>query len=314
VVGGRLTAGIGGPDFDDSSALAAHLVATLPLIGAAFFMARSWWGRGFALAVGALTVNTLVLTRTRNAIAGLAVVAVATVLSLPRGFRLKGLAAVVVGTLLAAQLADPAWWKRMRSVSDFENDSSATLRLTIWGGALRMAADYPLGIGLGNFHQTVLKYVPGLTDLRSAHNTLITCVTETGWLGLILLLTILGLVLWQLGGVRRTARDLPPATDIRVFRWQTRFHLGWHAVSLRAGLLGYLACAMFTTRLFAEDLWLLLGLAMCLDNVSKYMAAQEVHDPAEPARANHLIGVAPTPVPALSANVRDEVTDVRSSF
>lgn len=310
VVGGRLTAGVGGPDFDDSSALAVHLVATLPLIGATFFTARTWLGRGFALVAGALTVNTLVLTRTRNAIAGLVVIAISTVLCLPRGYRLKGIAAVVVGTLLAMQLADPAWWKRMSSVSDYANDESAMLRIAIWSAALQMSADYPLGIGLGNFHQTVLRYVPQLTDLRSAHNTLITCVTETGWVGLLLLLSIFSIVLWRLGRVRRIARELPPITDIHIFRWRTRFHLGWHALALRAGLLGYLAGAMFTTRLFAEDLWLMLGLAMCLDNVSKGMVAQEAHDAAVVPGAPRQDAAAA--IPALPATARDEVMNAPS--
>ena len=118
--GGRLDSGLGGPDFAESSDLAVHLVATLPLIGAVFFMARGWWGRIFALATGALAVNTLIATRTRNALAGLAAVAVVGVLSLPRGYRLKGIAAVVVGTLLAVQLTDPGWWNRMATISNYQ--------------------------------------------------------------------------------------------------------------------------------------------------------------------------------------------------
>lgn len=311
-VGGRLTAGIGGPDFDDSSALAIHLVATLPLIGAAFFTARSWLGRGFALVVGALAVNTLIMTRTRNALAGLAVMVVSTVLCLPRGYRMKGFTAVVVGSLLAAQLADPAWWTRMSSVSSYQHDPSATLRLRIWGAALQMSADYPLGIGLGNFHQTVIRYVPELTESRSAHNTFIACLTETGWVGLLLLLGVLATCLWQLGRIRRIARDLPPLTDIQVFRWRTHFHLGWHALALRASLLGYLASALFTTRLFAEDLWLLLGLSMCLGNVSKYLVAEEGCNVAPAPIAPHA-GTAGIPAPALSAPTRPEVTNAPSA-
>ncbi len=115
--GGRLTGGLGGPDFAESSGLAVHLVATLPLIGAIFFMLRTWWSRGLVLITGALAVNTLIMTRTRNALAGLFALAVATVLSLPRGYRVKGLAAIVAGTLLAVQLTDPAWWRRIHAGS-----------------------------------------------------------------------------------------------------------------------------------------------------------------------------------------------------
>jgi hypothetical protein len=86
--------------------------------------------------------------------------------------------------------------------------------------------------------------------------------------------------------------------DINLPLGRTRFHLGWHAVALRAALLGYLACALFTTRLFAEDLWLLVGLSMCLSNVSRYMHGEA----AEEAQAEPAEDVAPTPgLPALGS-------------
>lgn len=271
---GRLTAGLGGPDFNDSSGLAVHLVASLPFIGAMFFMARTWWARSLILITGALAVNTIVATRTRNVVVGLAVMVVAGVLSLPRGYRLKGMAAVIAGALLSTRLIDPGWWQRMETILTYEQDASSMARFTFWKAAFQMAADHPFGIGLGNFHHVVMQYVPSLTDLRSAHNTYIACLAELGWLGLAVFLLILAISLWRLGRLRRAANQGPSFTEIEFYRWQTRFHLGWHAVALRTSLLGYLACAVFTTRLFTEDLWLMLGFAMCLANVSKYMAAE----------------------------------------
>jgi O-antigen ligase len=272
-VGGRLTSGVGGPDFAESSGLATHLVATLPLIGAVFFMARSWWGRLFALATGALAVNTLVMTRTRNALAGLAVIVITGVLSLPRGYRLKGLAAVVAGTLLAVQLTDAGWWRRMQTVFEGPNEAIPQ-RLLLWKAALQISSDYPLGIGLGNFHQVVMDYVPELGIPRSAHNTLLACLAELGWLGLALFLAVIGSSLVRLAQTRYAARTLPASVDVLAYRWRMRFHLGWHAMALRTSLLGYLACAFFTTRLFCEDLWLLIGLTICLWNVSRQLSAQ----------------------------------------
>ncbi len=275
ITDGRLSTGIGGPDFAESSGLAVHVVATLPLIGAMFFMCRSWWGRIFTLLTGALAVDMIVMTRTRNAIVGLAAAAAACVLALPRGYRVKGLLAVVAGAVLAIQLTDAAWWRRMDTISVYAGDPSATSRLTYWKAAFQMADDYPFGIGLGNFHHLVMRYVPGLTITRAAHSTVMACLAELGWPGLTLFLAIIAVTFWRLGQVRRTAAQLPALLDIRLYRWSTRFHLGWHAVALRAALLGYLGCALFTTRLFSEDFWLLLGLAMCLHNISRTLPAEE---------------------------------------
>jgi len=282
-IGGRLTGGLGGPDFAESSGLAVHLVATLPLIGAAFFMARTWLGRGVALVTGALAVNMIIMTRTRNALVGLAAMAAVAVLALPRGYRVKGLAAVAVGTWLSIQLTDPAWWRRMETISTYRQDSSAVARLEYWQAALEIARDYPLGIGLGNFHQVVQQYMPELKQQRSAHNTYLACLAETGWLGFTVFILLLVAALRALVRTRRLARELPPSLDVHYGRWHTRFHLVWHTQALQAALVGYLASALFTTRMTTEGLWLLLGLAGALENVSRHCAATAPQTPPAPA-------------------------------
>lgn len=303
VRGGRLDTGLGGPDFGESSDLAVHLVATLPMIGAAFFMARSWWGRGAALILGALTVNTLIMTRTRNALFGLALMTLAGVLSLPRGYRVRGVLAVAVGSLLAVQLTDPGWWARMYSISNYTADSSSMQRLTIWAAALQMAVDYPLGIGLGNFHTFIMEYVPELTMIRGAHSTPLACLAELGWAGLLVFLAIVCVVLHQLGRVRRQANNLPSFTDIHLARFRSRFHLGWHAMALRAAFIGYLGCGLFTTRLFSEDFWLLVGFAMCLSNVANRLVAEHEAQTA-PASAHAVALEAPPVLPGVQPQPR----------
>ena len=270
---GRLSLGIGGPDFSESGDLAAHMVASLPLIGAMFFMARRWWSRGILLVSGALAVNTIILTRTRNALVALAAMCVVAVFSLPRGQRLKGWLAIAVGGVLAVQLTDPGWWDRMATIVEHD-DASATARITYWHAAMAMSVDHPFGIGLGNFQQVVKTYVPGLTIYRSAHNTYVECLAELGYLGLALLVMVLVATLARLSHVRRESLALEPDLSIRVGLWESNFHLGWHTMALRTALVGYLASAAFTTRLCGEDFWILIGLAACLVNVAAYMRHQ----------------------------------------
>ncbi len=293
-MGGRLAYGIGGPDFADSSGLAVHLVATLPLIGAMFFMFRSWLGRVFVLATGAMVVNTIVMTRTRNAIVGLGLIAFVGLLSLPRGYRLRGFFAVVIGAVLALQLTDPGWWRRMQTISEYRQDASAIQRIKYWKAAIQMANDYPTGIGLGNYRYYVRQYVPGLEMRRSAHSTYATCVAELGWVGLGLFLAIIISALLRLRRIRRAAATLPTEVDIHLGRWRGRFHIGWHTMALHAGLIGYLGCAAFTTRLFAEDLWIFIGLTMCLQNVTRYVAGTHA---TIPAPSDTTATVTATPVP-----------------
>jgi hypothetical protein len=298
-VAGRLAYGLGGPDFAESSDLAVHLVASLPLVGAAFFMARTWLGKAAALLIGALLVNTLIMTRTRNALVGLGAMILTGIWSLPRGQRLKGFAGIAVGTAAALYLTDPGWWSRMTTIHEYRVDESAQQRLTLWRAAVEMVNDHPLGIGLGNFHERVMDYVPDLTIIRGAHSSVMACLAELGWVGLGLYLVISALVLWRLGCVRRAALELPERVDVGVGPVRTRFHLGWHALALRAGLVGYFGCGLFTTRLMSEDFWLLVGLSLCLDNISRQMRAeQEAAQPAErqPGAPPDLPALAPQPL------------------
>jgi len=281
MVAGRLDKGLGGSDFAESGDLSAHLVATLPLIGAMFFMSRSVFGRGFYLIVGALSVNTIVLTRSRSALLGVAATAMAIACSLPRGYRLRGVAAIVLGTALALQLTDPGWWHRMRTISLEPQDASAVGRLHYWAASLQMVGDHPLGIGLGNFQTVVQEYVPGLTIIRAAHNTYLECLAETGWLGAATLLLILCGALYRTTASARRASRFESDIDISIMGRRTRFHLGWHATALRAALVGYGVCAFFQTRVVGEDFWILMALAICLGNVTTYMETAEQDVPAE---------------------------------
>lgn len=270
-IGGRLSSGVGGPDFAESSDLSVHIVATLPLLAAMFFSSRTWIGRTFVLVAGALAIDTLVMTRTRNALVGLAAITVVMVCSLPRGYRMKGWIAIICGGLCAVQLTDPGWWERMATTLDYQNDPAAVGRLQFWNAAVEMAYDYPLGIGLGNFHANVRHYIDGVDKLRSVHSTFFACLAELGWIGCCLLLGVVLTAVKALTRVRREALGFDSTIPITVANRETRFHLVWHATALRAALIGYLACAMFTTRLWAEDFWILLGFAMCLRNVCVQM-------------------------------------------
>ena len=259
-----------------------------------FFSARSWKGRTVSLVIGALAVNAIILTRTRNAVFGLTAMGAAAAFSLPRGYRAKGWAAIIVGGLLAFQLTDPGWWDRMSTIFDYSGDAAATDRLRFWGAAVDMAIDHPLGIGVGNFQHYVLEYVSGLTVIRSAHSTFFECLAELGAPGLMLLLAIITAVMFRLNRVLRWARRIDPVATVRVGRWESRLHLGWQAMALRAGLTGYLACAMFTTRLWAEDFWILLGLSICLGSASNHVEHGRCGESA-PSEFTALEAAAPAP-------------------
>jgi putative inorganic carbon (HCO3(-)) transporter len=291
VAGGRLTAGLGGPDFAESSGLAVHLVASLPILGAMFFTARSWWVRLLLMAAGTLAVNAIIMTRTRNAVFGLLAMALLALFWLPRGYRLKGLLAMGAAALAGLQLTDPGWWARMRTIRDYQRDPSAAGRLVYWQAAWELALQEPFGIGLGQFESRVQEYTPHEPSPHSAHNTFLECLAETGFPGALLFTATVLAALLALGRLRRRSSEFPSDLTVHLWWLPVRFHLAWQAMALQCALVGYLACGMFTTRLWAEGFWILIACSCSLLNVAAHLrcasrsglAAAGVEPSAEPA-------------------------------
>ncbi len=273
----RLTRGVGGPDFSDSNMLAAHLVATLPLMLALFFSLKNWFARIGVAGIALLCFNTIVMTRSRGAFVGLAVMLLVAMFSLPRGYRWRGFLIVMVAILGCVQLADPGWWTRMATITAHADDAAVTDRLLFWNAALRMGYEHPFGIGIGAFQERIVQEVAEINVVRAAHNAYLETFAELGWPGLVRLLTVAAATLYQL--TRMGAMKHPPCEA--VFRnrpWAADVHLAWCAVGLRAALVGYGVCAVFITVTYCETIWLLIAMAASLKNVGAQMQANAERD------------------------------------
>ncbi|MCP4592611.1 MAG: O-antigen ligase family protein [bacterium] len=253
-ISGRLES-VGGPDFRASSGLAVHMAAMLPLIGAAFFIARNWRWRIMAMVAGAFTVNTIILCRTRSAFLALMFTGIVAVLLAPRIRRFRVWGALVLVSIASNSLADKHFWDRMATLQDDEymaQDDSANLRKRIWAAAFTMIADYPYGVGCGNFPRVVGRY-DHTVKYRGTHNTFILCVAELGVHGaavFLLLLLLSGFQLWQCRGLAALSRA-PPQTIMVIY-----------GISL--SMFTYLASGLFTERFYVESFWWVLAMPTCL--------------------------------------------------
>lgn len=100
---------------------------------------------------------------------------------------------VVVGAILA--YAPSAYFERMETLREYETESSAQARLTIWASAIRMANDNPvLGVGAGSFPTAYgTKYRPPAATASSlpwqnAHSIYFMLLGELGYPGLLFVL------------------------------------------------------------------------------------------------------------------------------
>lgn len=279
---------VGGPDFRESSGLAAHMASTLPLIGALFVTTKSWRWKLVPLIAGVFTVNTIVQCRTRSAFVGLMVGAAVAVLLAPRKRRMRVYSLLLVGAIGAGFLVDDRFWNRMSTMTDskrYDNDTTIQSRLELWTVAASMFFDHPLGVGVGQFRQTSHDYESDdfehafTQPHRVTHNSYLLCATELGIQGVLVLMAILAVSIHRgLRGLRLAAQaDDPHAARMLAYG------------SLIAVVI-YASTSAFTDRLYTESFWWILSLPICLErSLTRQVVAAEtsyLDEVEEPALAS----------------------------
>ncbi len=177
-----------------------------PLLAFAIgFVAFPWSRRArlVAAVVLAFVLVAMLLTLSRAGYLAMAVLALVLVLSLQsRRVRIWVVAALAVVALLVLEV--PFINQRISQAN-----SSAALRESIYGQALRMLAQRPLlGAGIDGFPIRVAPFRPGTQTIELyPHDIWLTTWSEVGLLGLVVLAVILFGLMW------RGARALPRVND-----------------------------------------------------------------------------------------------------
>lgn len=196
---------VGGSFMGDGNDFAWAMTVMLPIILNLMFGQRSWLERCGGLLGAGLCVIGIVGTSSRGAALAAAAMGLYYLFALARRRTFTAVAlAGIVGAVLV--LAPSHYGERLGSIAEYEEDNSAQARLQTWGAAIRMAVDYPLGVGADNFSSAYGRfYVPESDDNRigwgsgrwlSAHSIYFRTLGEYGVLGL-------GLLVWLIiGNVR----------------------------------------------------------------------------------------------------------------
>lgn len=251
---GRLES-VGGPDFSTTSGAAAHMSAMLPLIGAMFLVAKRWPLKLLAVASGVLTVNTIIMCRTRSAFIGIMFGMATAFLVAPRIRRYRIHALLLIGCVGAFTLADDGFWDRMETLTDqqaMDTDLATVSRKEIWVASRDIISDYPLGVGVGNFTRIIGDYDPRHYK-RSSHNSLIVSFTELGIQGGVLFLTLAAMSLWYLKRAARLAPLSDNPHDTQMF-----------AYGLLISMVTYFITALGTQRFYCESFWWVFALPISL--------------------------------------------------
>src|SRR4029077_19575698 len=118
---------------------------------------------------------------------------------------------VAVTTLLVAAPIPEDYFARLETIRSYEDvkEQSALARLHVWQVGLEMAMANPFGVGVKNFELLYDRYdfLDGAFGRgRSAHNTYLQVLVETGIPGFVVYVGLLIYALWCSLKIRRRAR------------------------------------------------------------------------------------------------------------
>jgi hypothetical protein len=271
-VRGRLDA-LGGADFRESSAVAAHLAFVAVLIGVFFLSASQWSVKAMCVVAGAFAVNAIILTQTRAAILGLVVGGVAALFLVRREALGAVLACALLGGVGVLALTNRGFWDRAETIAveADQRDRSAASRLELWSAGYEMWKAYPMGVGAGSFYTVVGDFDPNYAG-RDCHNTYLRCLSEVGVLGMVV---FAALIVNAFRAAHR-ANQLAAGTLVEDEVW-------WYSYGLRLGLIVYLTAGMFMGLTYIEETWWWLCLPVCLERAAANAAAAEMESALGPA-------------------------------
>ena len=259
--------------------MALALVMTIPLLRyLQLISTKAWLRHGLTLAM-ILTVLAIVGSQSRGAFLGIiAMGAFFWLKSSSKGF--TG-ALSVIAVVLVLAIMPQQWFDRMRSIENYEQDSSALGRLNAWRMAANLAMHRPLGGGFEAFQPEMFAaYSPEPNRVHDAHSIYFEVLGEHGYPGLALFL-LLGLVTWRSAGkIMRSCRGDPER------RWAA--HL---ATMIQVSLVGYASAGAFLGLAYFDYYYSLIAVIVLLKTLLLRPAPESsaarvpVHAGASPQRA-----------------------------
>ena len=260
--------GVGASSFFGNSNDFGLAVATffpLPMV-LAFADGRKWLRLIYLLCAGVIGA-AIFLSGSRGSMLTTAVIATIFLLrSRKKWVGLLVLAAFLVG---ASFLLNEAHWERLKSATEYEQDSNAQIRITLWTAGLEMFVHNPvLGVGPGNFAPTYGRtYSEKFTGDWVPHSIYIQALAELGIFGFLALLAIL------IGTLRvhsdvRTRTKPPTKSETPPFE----FYL---ANGLTYSVVAFMLNGATITVLWYPHLWFLVGMSLGLATAVARLPAPE---------------------------------------
>ncbi len=211
------------------------------------------WGRVLIVLAGLYVLADIILTVSRSVYVAVFVAVIVAVMSYRRvsaGRRLLLSAGVVAALVMFFILGviTGLWGEgTARRFGQVWQHGTLVLggREVLWGEAIKMGVAHPLtGVGVGNYVIEMLQRVAVTQAERAVHNDFLTHFAETGFPGLVMYLTFLGMVFWE---IRRVRIPLLHAGLMGLFAAAVVASMGNPSYGLKGFWLQMTACAIAGT-------------------------------------------------------------------
>jgi O-antigen ligase len=264
----------------DANYFAEYQVVALPAVLALAALERRRAWRTAYYGVTGVIILSVAASLSRGGLLALIIVIAATIVVPWKTFfrrptqKVVYAAAVGTGILLALFVGSSAFVSRAGTILHPGSDRGSG-RLDLWSAAWRGWKEHPwLGLGEGNFRVhalDLLQTTPGVNTAahyvaagREVHNAYLETLTELGPLGLALFLCVIVLTARYFVIVHRRARRARDELLTRV------------SIAFLFSLLAYTVSAFFLSNELQKPLWILAGIALALDVMSRRRAARTV--------------------------------------
>ena len=174
-----------GTFIEDNNNLGLALLMTVPLMVFLMGELKKKWQKYAMLGGITACLIAVVMTYSRGSL--VALLAIGAIFVLRTRHRFKAMIAAAILGVIAIPFIPEAWFERMNTLQQYEEDASAMGRINSWYFAFHLANDKPLtGGGAGVFTPAIFistSYAPNPEDYHDAHSIYFEILAEQGWLG-----------------------------------------------------------------------------------------------------------------------------------
>jgi len=257
-----------GATFYDENDFAMVLVMAVPILWYLMRSSRNLLLKAGLLALLGLSIHGVMLTFSRGGFLGLAASLI--LIAVREKNRVFGSLLIIGGIASFVMFTGEAYRARISSINTYEEDSSATGRFESWEAGQGMVMNNPIfGVGLKRYVAAFPKY--SHSHPRVAHNSWVQLAAECGFIAVG---AYAMLVLLTIRSLRRVEKR------VRSFTGENR-RLSEQLVRMfEASLTGYLVCGFFLSMEDFEFFYVLVGMVLILDRITKERARENAFEPA----------------------------------